>query len=117
MGRAYNIQVRGIQGISTESEAGLKDINDLVGFLVENDIPAVFVESSVSQKNVQALVEGAKAKGHNVKIGGELFSDAMGKTGTYEGTYIGMLDHNLTTIATALGGEAPEKGLNGKLSK
>ncbi|MBA2434412.1 MAG: zinc ABC transporter substrate-binding protein [Chthoniobacterales bacterium] len=117
MGRAYDLEVRGIQGVSTESEAGLKDINDLVNFLVDNQIPAVFVESSVSQKNVRALVEGARAKGHEVKIGGELFSDAMGKTGTYEGTYIGMLDHNITTIVRALGGEAPEKGLNGKLSK
>jgi len=116
MGRAYGIEVRGIQGISTESEAGLKDINDLVDFLVVRDIPAVFVETSVSQKNVRALIEGAQAKGHNVKIGGELFSDAMGETGTYEGTYIGMLDHNITTIVIALGGEAPKKGLNGKLS-
>jgi manganese/zinc/iron transport system substrate-binding protein len=117
MGRAYNLEVRGIQGISTESEAGLKDINDLVDFLVTRDIPAVFVETSVSQKNVRALIEGAKAKGHEVKIGGELFSDAMGKTGTYEGTYIGMLDHNITTIVRALGGEAPAKGLDGKLSE
>lgn len=116
MGRAYGIEVRGIQGISTESEAGLKDINDLVDFLVDHDIPAVFVESSVSQKNVRALIEGAASKGHQVKIGGELFSDAMGETGTYEGTYIGMLDHNITTIVRALGGEAPEKGLNGKLA-
>ena len=116
-GRAYDLEVRGIQGISTESEAGLQDINELVNFIVEHQIPAVFVESCVSQKNIRALVEGAKAKGQEVKIGGELFSDAMGETGTYEGTYIGMLDHNITTIARALGGEAPEKGLNGKLSK
>jgi manganese/zinc/iron transport system substrate-binding protein len=116
MGRAYGIEVRGIQGISTESEAGLKDINDLVDFLVERDIPAVFVETSVSQKNVRALIEGAQARGHNVIIGGELFSDAMGEAGTYEGTYIGMLDHNITTIVRALGGDAPEKGLNGQLS-
>ncbi len=116
MGRAYDLEVRGIQGISTESEAGLKDINDLVGFLVEREIPAVFVESSVSQKNIRALIEGARSKGRDVKIGGELFSDAMGETGTYEGTYIGMLDHNITTIVRALGGEAPEKGLNGKLT-
>jgi manganese/zinc/iron transport system substrate-binding protein len=116
MGRAYGIEVRGIQGISTESEAGLKDINDLVDFLVERDIPAVFVETSVSQKNVRALIEGAQARGHNVIIGGELFSDAMGEAGTYEGTYIGMLDHNITSIVRALGGDAPEKGLNGQLS-
>jgi len=117
MGRAYDLEVRGIQGISTESEAGLKEINDLVNFLVERKIPAVFVETSVSQKNIRALIEGARAKGHVVKIGGELFSDAMGKTGTYEGTYEGMLDHNITTIVRALGGEAPAKGLNGKLGE
>ncbi|MGB6222410.1 metal ABC transporter solute-binding protein, Zn/Mn family [Haloferula sp.] len=116
LGRAYGIEVRGIQGLSTESEAGLKDINQLVDFLVENKIPAVFVESSVSQKNIKALIEGARANGHEVKIGGELFSDAMGPTGSYEGTYIGMIDHNVTTITRALGGDAPAGGLNGKLS-
>jgi manganese/zinc/iron transport system substrate-binding protein len=116
LGRAYGIEVRGIQGLSTESEAGLKDISELVDFLVERRIPAVFVESSVSQKNIKALIEGARARGHEVRIGGELFSDAMGPAGTYEGTYIGMIDHNITTITRALGGEAPEKGLNGNLS-
>ena len=117
MGRAYGLEVKGIQGISTESEAGVRDIEVLVDFLVENQIPAVFVETSVSDKNVRALLEGAKARGHTVVIGGELFSDAMGPAGTYEGTYIGMLDHNTTTIARALGGNAPEGGLNGKLSE
>ncbi|WP_269540575.1 metal ABC transporter solute-binding protein, Zn/Mn family [Cerasicoccus fimbriatus] len=116
LGRAYGIEVRGVQGLSTESEAGVRDIELLVTFLVENQIPAVFIESSVSDKNVRALIEGAKAKGHTLKIGGELFSDAMGPAGTYEGTYIGMIDHNATTIANALGGEAPAKGMNGKLS-
>ncbi|MEP4076556.1 metal ABC transporter solute-binding protein, Zn/Mn family [Haloferula sp.] len=116
LGRAYGLEVRGIQGLSTESEAGLKDISDLVSFLVEKKIPAVFIESSVSQKNIKALVEGARAKGHEVKIGGELFSDAMGPAGSYEGTYIGMIDHNITTITNALGGKAPEKGLNGQLT-
>lgn len=116
MGRAYGLKVMGIQGMSTESEAGVKRIEDLVSYLSENSIPAVFVESSVSDKNVKALVEGSKAKGHSVRIGGELFSDAMGASGTYEGTYIGMIDHNVTVIARALGGEAPKKGLNGKLS-
>ncbi len=110
MGRAYDLDVRGIQGISTESEAGVKDIEDLVSFLVENEIPAVFVETSVADKNVRALVEGAKAQGHEVIIGGELFSDAMGKPGSYEGTYVGMIDHNVTTIARALGGEVPDGG-------
>ncbi len=115
-GRAYGIEVKGIQGISTESEAGVADINKLVDFIVAKKIPAIFVESSVSDKNIKALIEGGKARGHNVRIGGQLFSDAMGKPGTYEGTYIGMIDHNVTTIARALGGQAPERGLNGKLT-
>lgn len=116
LSRAYGIEVRGIQGMSTESEAGVKDIETLVSFLVEREIPAVFVESSVSDKNVRALLEGASAKGHTVVIGGELFSDAMGSAGTYEGTYLGMIDHKITTITRALGGTAPEKGFQGKLS-
>lgn len=116
LGRAYGLEVRGIQGISTDSEAGLKDIEDLVTFLVQSKIPAVFVESSVSDKNVRALVEGARARGQQVQIGGELFSDAMGAPGSYEGTYIGMIDHNVTTITNALGGKAPAGGLNGKLA-
>ncbi len=116
MARAYGLEVRGIQGISTESEAGVRDIEELVTLLTNRKIPAIFVESSVSDKNIKALAEGAQAKGHEVKIGGELFSDAMGISGTYEGTYIGMIDHNITTIVRALGGEAPQEGLNGKLS-
>lgn len=115
-GRAYGIEVLGIQGISTESEAGVADINKLVDYLVERKIPAIFVESSVSDKNIKALVEGSKSRGHSVRIGGQLFSDAMGKPGTYEGTYLGMIDHNVTTIARSLGGQAPERGLNGKLT-
>jgi manganese/zinc/iron transport system substrate-binding protein len=105
LGRAYGIEVRGIQGMSTESEAGVRDLEELVDFIVERKIPAVFVETSVADKNVRALVEGSKARGHNVIIGGSLFSDAMGQGGTYEGTYIGMIDHNVTTITNALGGQ------------
>ncbi len=104
-GRAYDIEVMGIQGISTESEAGLQDINRMVELLVSRKIPAVFVESSVSEKNVRALVEGAAARGHKVAIGGSLFSDAMGKAGTPQGTYIGMIDHNVETIVKALKGK------------
>jgi len=115
-GAAYIFEVLGIQGISTESEAGLSHIAELVDMLVGRKIGAVFVESSVSDRNIRALVEGASAKGHTVTIGGELFSDAMGEEGTYEGTYLGMIDHNATTITRALGGEAPERGLRGKLS-
>ena len=78
--------------------------------LVDNEISAVFVESSVSDRNVNALIEGAKAKDHEVHIGGRLFSDAMGQPGTYTGTYIGMLDHNITTMTRALGGDATQGG-------
>lgn len=115
MGKAYGLEVIGIQGISTESEAGVHDLTRLVEMIVERKIPAVFVESSVSDKNVRALIEGAAAAGHTVTIGGELFSDAMGEAGTYEGTYEGMIDHNITTITRALGGSAPEKGYRGRL--
>lgn len=116
LGRAYGLKVRGIQGISTESEAGVKDINELVEYLVAHRIRAVFVETSVADKNVRALIEGAQARGHEVAVGGALFSDAMGPAGSYEGTYIGMIDHNVTTIVRALGGEAPERGMQGKLN-
>ncbi|QDU64595.1 Periplasmic zinc-binding protein TroA precursor [Planctomycetes bacterium Pan216] len=101
-GRAYDINVMAIQGISTESEAGVKRINELVDFLTKNKIKAVFIESSVSDRNIQALIEGCKARGHDVVIGGELFSDAMGTPGTPEGTYEGMVRHNANTIAKAL---------------
>jgi manganese/zinc/iron transport system substrate-binding protein len=115
-GRDYGFDVMGIQGISTQSEAGLNRISELVETLVERKISAVFVESSVSDRSVRALIEGAASWGHEVSIGGELFSDAMGAEGTYEGTYIGMLDHNFTTVAGALGAEVPERGMDGKLS-
>ena len=116
-GRAYGLEVQGVQGLSTESEAGLQRINALVDLLVDKKVRAVFVESSVPRKNIDSLVEGARSKGHEVVVGGELFSDAMGAAGTYEGTYIGMLDHNITLVARGLGGQAPERGMLGKLSK
>ncbi len=115
-GRAFGFEVLGIQGISTESEAGLKRVETLVDAIVDRKIGAIFVESSVSDRNVKALVEGAAAKSHEVVIGGELFSDAMGQPGTYEGTYLGMIDHNVTVITRALGGKAPAKGMNGRLT-
>ena len=77
----------------------------------------MFVETTVSERNINALIAGAKARGHEVIIGGSLFSDAMGQPGTYEGTYIGMIDHNVTTIARALGGDAPQRGMNNRLSE
>jgi len=114
--RRYGIAVEGIQGLSTEAEAGLRRIQELVDMLSERSVPAVFVETSVNDRNVRALIEGAAAKGHRVAIGGALFSDAMGPPGSYEGTYVGMMDHNATVIARALGGEAPARGLNGRLA-
>ncbi|GAB4541785.1 MAG: zinc ABC transporter substrate-binding protein [Ruegeria sp.] len=115
-GAEYGFEVTGIQGISTQSEAGLNRIGELVDMLVERQVSAVFVESSVSDRSVRALIEGAAAKGHTVAVGGELFSDAMGAPGTYEGTYVGMLDHNFTVIARGLGADVPARGMDGKLA-
>jgi len=106
--KAYGIEVKSIQGLSTESEASLSRVNELTTLLVERNIPAVFVESSVPAKTVRALIEGAKSKGANVRIGGELFSDAAGKKGTPEGTYIGMFRHNVDVITRALGAAVEE---------
>ena len=114
-GRAYQLDVVGVQGLSTDSEAGLQQINRLVDLIVDRGVQAVVVESSVPQKNIESLIDGARSRGHQVAIGGELYSDAMGPNGTYEGTYIGMLDHNMTRVTRALGGEAPEGGLRGQL--
>jgi manganese/zinc/iron transport system substrate-binding protein len=101
-GRAYDIEVRGLQGISTVSEFGLADISSLVDMIATRKIKAVFVESSVPKRSIQAVVEGVKSKGHDVRIGGTLYSDAMGATGTPDGTYIGMVTANVRTIVGAL---------------
>ena len=114
-GRDYGFDVLGIQGISTQSEAGLNRIGELVDVLVDRQVKAVFVETSVADRSMRALIEGAAAKDHEVVIGGELFSDAMGAEGTYEATYLGMLAHNFTTIAGALGADVPTGGMDGKL--
>jgi manganese/zinc/iron transport system substrate-binding protein len=114
-GRAYGFEVEGIQGVSTESEAGLRRMEDLVQLVVSRRIKAAFFESSVPDRNIRALVEGAAARGHALAVGGELYSDALGAPGTYEGTLLGMLDHNATTIARALGGTPPVRGMAGKL--
>ncbi len=116
-GRANGIEVKSVQGITTESESGVQDINNLVAFLVEKKIPAIFIEATVNEANMRAVMEGAGQKGWQVRIGGTLYSDSMGQAGTYEGTYIGMIDHNATTVTRALGGTAPEKGMLGKLDK
>ena len=101
-GDAYGIEVMAIQGISTESEAGVRHVNDMVDQLVQRKVKAVFVESSVSDKNIKALLEGCASRGHTIAIGGSLFSDAMGAAGTPEGTYLGMVRHNVSTIVNAL---------------
>jgi manganese/zinc/iron transport system substrate-binding protein len=101
-GRAYGVEVKAIQGISTQAEAGIKKINELVDFIAARKIKAVFVETSVNERNIEALVEGCQAQGHAVKIGGQLYSDAMGRPGTPEGTYAGMVRHNVDAIAKAL---------------
>lgn len=116
-GRRYGLEVVGIQGISTESEAGVRDVERIIELLVSRRIGAVFVETTVSDRNIRALIEGAAARGHTVVVGGALFSDAMGAPGTYEGTYIGMIDHNATVVARALGGDAPERGMDGRLGR
>ncbi|SEP12376.1 metal ABC transporter solute-binding protein, Zn/Mn family [Paenibacillus sp. OK076] len=101
-GQAYDMKVMGLQGISTAAEYGARDVSELRDYLVENNIKAVFVESSVPAKAMEAIIAGAAEKGHTVSIGGELFSDAMGAEGTEEGTYIGMIRHNTQTIVEAL---------------
>ena len=101
-GRAYDLEVKGIQGISTLSDFGLRDIALLTDIIIDRKVKALFVETSVSNKAIEALIKGCKEKGHNVDIGGYLYSDAMGSEGTIEGTYIGMVKHNTITIAEAL---------------
>ncbi|MBK7142123.1 MAG: zinc ABC transporter substrate-binding protein [bacterium] len=101
-GRAYHIDVQGLQGISTVTEAGLFDMTAMIDMLVEKKIKAVFVESSVPRKAIETVVEGCQSRGHEIVIGGELFSDAMGQAGTPEGTYLGMVRHNVEAIVKAL---------------
>lgn len=105
-GQAYGFDVRGLQGISTESEASTADVQALADFIAENEIRAIFVESSVPVRNVEAVQAAVADRGFEVIIGGELFSDAMGDSGTPEGTYIGMVRHNVDTIVGALLGDA-----------
>ena len=106
-GRATGIQVLGLQGLSTESEAGVSDINRIVDEIVKRQIPAVFFESTLSEKNIRAVIEGAAARGQTVKPGGMLYSDSLGAAGTPESTCEGMLKHNTRTITNALGGNTP----------
>jgi len=102
LGRRYGLEVRGLQGISTVSEAGARDVQELVEFIVQRRIRAIFVESSVPRRPIEAVVAAAQARGWNVVIGGQLFSDSAGNPGTPEGTYVGMMEHNIRTIVHGL---------------
>lgn len=101
-GNAYGFEVLGLQGLSTDAEYGLKDVQELIEVIVERNIKAIFLESSIADRSINAVVEGAKEKGYEVVIGGELFSDAMGEENTKEGTYEGMFMHNIDTIVSSL---------------
>lgn len=101
-GQAYGFDVRGLQGISTASEAGAGDVQALAEFIAERRLPAIFVESSVSSRTIEAVREAVRSRGFDVEIGGSLYSDAMGDEGTPEGTYVGMVRHNVDTIVAGL---------------
>jgi manganese/zinc/iron transport system substrate-binding protein len=103
-GRAYGIGVAGIQGISTESEAGIADIRQTVDMVIGRKVPAVFIESTINPRTIQAVIDAAAGRGHPVALGPQLYSDAMGEAETAAGTYIGMIHANTQAIVTALGG-------------
>ena len=100
--KKYNIRVVGLQGISTASEAGTKDIQNVANIIINNNVPTIFIESSVPIRQIKALKAAVNAKGWTVEIGEELYTDAMGDFGTIEGTYIGMMKHNVNSIVTGL---------------
>jgi manganese/zinc/iron transport system substrate-binding protein len=104
-GRAYGFEVRGLQGISTVAEPSTADVQDLAAFIVERRIPALFVETSVPVRTIEAVRAAVQAQGFDVSLGGELFSDAMGDPETPEGTYIGMIRHNIDTMVGSLSSE------------
>ncbi|MEL0644228.1 zinc ABC transporter substrate-binding protein [Olleya sp. Ti.3.14] len=101
-GKNYGFEVVGLQGLSTATEAGVKDVQNLANFIIEKQLKAIFVESSVPKRTIEALQKAVNSKGHNVQIGGTLYSDALGSAGTLEGTYIGMFEYNVNTIVNAL---------------
>lgn len=101
-GKAYDFEVVGLQGLSTATEAGVQDVQKLSAFIIEKNIKAIFVESSVPKRTIEALQAAVKSKNHDVVIGGTLYSDALGNAGTIEGTYIGMFEYNVKTIINAL---------------
>ena len=101
-GKAYDFEVVGLQGLSTATEAGVKDVQKLSAFIIKKNIKAIFVESSVPKRTIEALQAAVRSKDHEVSIGGTLYSDALGNAGTTEGTYIGMFEYNVNTIVNAL---------------
>lgn len=101
-GKAYHFNVMGLQGLSTNTEAGVYDVQKLSQFIIDHKVKAIFIESSVSKKTMEALQKAVESKGYKITIGGTLYSDALGNTGTIEGTYIGMYQHNVKTIIKAL---------------
>lgn len=101
-GKNYGFNVVGLQGLSTATEAGVQDVQKLAAFIIENKVKAIFVESSVPKRTIEALQAAVKSKDHDVVIGGTLFSDALGNAGTVEGTYVGMFEYNVNTIVNAL---------------
>ena len=105
LGRAYGFEVRGLQGLNTETEVGVADVRELAAFIIEHRIPAMFVETSTPPQGIKAVQAAVRAKGFEVEIGGGLFADAMGTPGTPEGTYIGLMRHNIDTIVNALRSE------------
>ena len=101
-GRLHQFNVVGLQGLSTATEAGVQDVQKLAKFIIKNKVKAIFIESSVPKRTIEALQEAVKSKGQEVIIGGTLYSDALGNAGTEEGTYVGMYKANVDTIVNAL---------------
>lgn len=110
LGRAYGFEVRGLQGLNTETEVGVADVRELAAFIIEHRIPAMFVETSTPSQGIEAVQAAVRAKGFEIEIGGSLFADAMGTPGTPEGTYIGLMRHNIDTIVNALRVELAYRG-------
>ena len=112
-GRAYGIEVRGLQGLSTTSEFGVQDVSRMVQLIAERKIPAIFVETSVSTRSIESVIAGVRQRGYQVQNGGTLYSDSMGPTGTPEGTYTGMFRYNVDTITQALSSEIEHRDSTG----
>lgn len=108
LGRRYGLEVVGLQGISTSTEAGIRDVQRIADLLVERRVPSIFVETSVPRRTIEAVQVATSSRGWSVTIGGELFSDALGDADTQEGTYLGMFRHNVDTVVAGLGGEDAE---------